>query len=314
VSSAQTVADLEAIRAALGEDSISYLGFSYGTLLGARYADEHPDRVRAMVLDGAVDPTLTPEQATRDQAVAFEAALDAFLDGCAADEHCAFTAGDPHDAYDRLIAGIDAEPLYARDAAGAERTLGPGETDLGVAGALYSGRDGWATLASALGAAARGDGSELLHLADQYAQRGGDGSYSNDLESSFAIGCLDSAQPTVAGLERLAADVAPAAPRFGAATAWYGAPCAFWSAPPDPMPTTRVRASGAGPILVVGTTGDPAAPYRWSESLAGQLASGALLTVEGWAHTAYAGGNACVDELVEQVLVALETPPGGSRC
>jgi pimeloyl-ACP methyl ester carboxylesterase len=315
LSSRQTVEDMEAIRVALDEEAISYLGFSYGTLLGAHYADEHPDRVRAMVLDGAVDPALTPERAVRDQAAGFEQALDSFLDSCAADDGCAFYAGgDPQSAYDRLMAGIDAEKLYALDAAGDERGLGPGEADLGVAGALYRGRAGWAELASALVGAARGDGSELLRLADEYAQRSDAGDYSNELESSFAIGCLDGPQPTPEGLADLAADLAREWPRFGAATAWYGAPCAYWRAPPDAWPAAPVRASGAPPIVVVGTTGDPAAPYRWAESLADQLDSGVLVTVDGTAHTAYASGNACVDDLVERALIALEAPAPETRC
>lgn len=314
VATVDTVHDVEAIRVALGDDTISYLGFSYGTLIGARYADEFPDRVRAMVLDGAVDPARTTEQAIAEQAAGFEHALEAFLDDCAAQDDCAFTSGgDPRTAYDRLLAAIDAEELYAVDLAGDERGLGPGEADLGVATGLYDGRAGWPRLAEALGGAARGDASQLLQLADEYAQRSAEGVYDDGLEASYAIGCLDGPQPTPAQLRRLADELARELPHFGAATAWYGAPCASWSAPPKGAPR-EVRAAGAPPIVVIGTTGDPASPYEWAESLAGQLADGVLVTHDDEGHLAYLRGDACVDEAVHRYLVDLVVPDPGTRC
>ena len=316
VSTLDTAHDLEAIRVALGEDTISYLGFSYGTLIGALYAEEYPERVRAMVLDGAVDPSRPTELTLADQAAGFEGALEAFLDDCASRDDCAFfSGGDPHHAYDLLMEAIDAEVLYAVDAGGEERGLGPGEADLGVASALYFGRDGWPRLADALVGAARGDASELLQLADEYAQRTTDGRYDDGLEASYAIGCLDGPQPTIDELTVLADELHLRLPRFGAATAWYGAPCAFWSAPPAVEGAYGpVRAAGAPPIVVIGTTGDPASPYAWSESLAEQLERGVLLTRDASGHLAYLRGDGCIDDAVHRALIELVPPAPGTRC
>ena len=148
LSSSATVDDMDAIRAALGEEKLTYLGFSYGTYLGAQYADRYPQNVRALVLDGAVDPSLPYEQYTREQAEGFDSALRAFLDDCARDD-CGFGGSDPQRAYDRLIAQIDAETVPG-EIDGETRELGPGEADLGVASALYAGTDGWDILADAL--------------------------------------------------------------------------------------------------------------------------------------------------------------------
>jgi pimeloyl-ACP methyl ester carboxylesterase len=284
-------------------------------LLGARYADAHPGRVRTMVLDGAVDPALDATEAVRAQAIGFERALQRFLDDCARDDGCAFhSGGDPATAFDRLIDAIDAETLYAVGADGVERGLGPGEADLGVAQALYAGREGWPLLASALVEAARGDGSSLLRLADQYSGRGEDGRYTDDLEASYAIGCLDGEAPSdIAAVERLATEVAAVAPRLGEATVWYGLPCSVWPAPPDPL-VGETRAAGAAPILVVATEHDPATPSFQAESLARQLDDAVLVTLDDDGHTAYLRGNACIDDIVHRYLVDLAVPRGGSRC
>ena len=314
VSSIETVADMDMIREALGEQQISYLAFSYGTYLGSLYADAYPERVRAMVLDGAVDPALRPFEATRQQAVGFEAALGAFFDECAADEGCDFhSGGDPASAYDRLMAQIDAEPLPA-EVGGEERELGPGEADLGVASVLYSGREGWPVLAAALVEAARGDGSRLLELSDSYTGRLRDGRYDNDNEVFFAISCIDA--PLVGRAEQFAAlakALGRVAPHFGATTLWLGLPCAYWPVAPVGQPA-EIHAEGAPPIVVLGTTNDPATPLIWAESLAAQLDSGTLAVLEGEGHTAFGRGSDCMDGLVVDYLVRLDAPDDGARC
>ena len=314
VSSLDTVSDMDSIRQALGEEQISYLGYSYGTYLGALYADANPDRVRAMVLDGAVDPALDPVAVTRQQAVGFDDALHAFFEDCAGDDGCAFhSGGDPASAYDRLMEMIDAETLPA-EVYGEERSLGPGEADIGVATALYGGRDGWPVLAEALSDAARGDGSLLLELSDAYTGRTGSGTYDNENEAFFATACIDSPPPTGAsGFEQLAEDLNADAPHFGATTLWLGLPCAFWPVEPVSAPA-EIHAVGAPPILVLGTGNDPATPLAWAESLAGQLETGILVVFDGEGHTAFGRGSDCIDDAVVGYLVELDVPTVGTRC
>jgi pimeloyl-ACP methyl ester carboxylesterase len=310
ISSQSTVRDMDEIRKALGDEKLNYLGFSYGTYLGALYADSFPDRVRAFVLDGAVDPELGKLELNLQQAQGFEASLDAFFDWCASDRSCELGDGrDPSRAYDRLAAEIDAEPLKV-----GSRHLGPGEFDLAVVSTLYSGEFAYETLADALGDAANGDGDALLAEADAYSGRRENGTYSNEQEAFWAIGCLDG--PRLGGPEAYAAaepQVRAAAPRLGVSNLNYDLVCAYWPVaavtPPGPL-----DARGAPPILVLGTTGDPATPLQWSQALAADLSSGVLLEAEGTTHTSFLEFNECVDDAVGRYLVRLAVPKAGSSC
>ncbi|MGQ0802797.1 MAG: alpha/beta hydrolase [Actinomycetota bacterium] len=309
ISSQDTVRDMDRIREAVGDEKLTYLGFSYGTYLGAVYADFFPDKVRALALDGAVDPALTSLEVNLEQAAGFERSLNAFLENCAGDPGCAFyNGGDPQGAYDALAAMIDAQPPEVDG-----RRLGPNEFDLGVAQALYGGEFGWDGLAQALAAAADGDAAEMLILADEYTGRRDDGSYEGLLEPFWAIGCIDG-EPIgdLAGYPDLEDEFRAAAPRFGITFLYSALVCSLWPADPVPSPNP-LDAPGADPILVVGTLGDPATPYQWAESLADVLSSGVLLTAEGEQHTAYLT-NFCVTEAVNAYLVDLEVPDEGIRC
>ena len=311
LSSDATVQDMDKIREALGEEKLSYIGFSYGTFLGARYADRYPDNVRALVLDGALDPALDFEQVTREQAMAFEAALNAFFENCK-EEGCGFGGDDPRSAYEKLSAQIDAETLPG-EVGGEERELGPGEFDLGSATALYAGTAGWEVLADALRDAARGDGSLMLSLSDAYTTREPGGEYSNEFEAFLGIGCLDSPAPSIDELATMADEIATDAPFFGEATAWLSAPCSLWPVPAVITPGP-IAAKGAPPIVVLGTTNDPATPLKWAVSLADALESGHLVVFEGEGHTAYAQGDECVDDAVDSYLIDLRVPEDGLRC
>jgi pimeloyl-ACP methyl ester carboxylesterase len=316
LSTRSTVRDMDAIRAAMGEETISYFGYSYGTYLGARYADRYPRRVRAMVLDGAVDPAASYADAVIAQAVGFERALDAFLAWCDESPDCEFApSGNPAAAFDHLMSMLELESLPG-EIDGEDRTLGVGEANIGVATALYAGEgdNGWVRLGEALNDAARGDGSGLLALADDYTGRDTGGDYDNITAAFYAIGCLDGPGPrTARAVERLARRAARAAPNFGASTAWLGLPCTFWPVEADGR-SAPVHARGSAPILVIGTTNDPATPYAQAQALAGELDSGQLLTYEGEGHTAYGRGHGCVDDAVDDYLVTLEPPPEGKRC
>jgi len=314
LSTASTVRDLDTIRAAMGEQQISFVGFSYGTYIGALYADRFPKRVRAMVLDGVVDPARSYADTAIDQARSFDDDLNAFFRHCRSDTKCAFARGaDPAVAYADLAATIAAESEPAT-VDGEHRTLGPGELDIGVASALYAGTDGYATLADALAQAGRGTGDGMLALSDVYTGRHTGAKYSNETAAFYATSCVDApAPPTVAATQALAARAAKVAPHFGPSTVWLGLPCTFWPVPPQGK-VAPIHAKGAPPILVIGTTHDPATPYAWAQSLAAELASGHLLTSDAASHTSYGRGNACVDGNADRYLLELQVPAAGTRC
>jgi pimeloyl-ACP methyl ester carboxylesterase len=311
LSTSATVDDMESIRIALDDDRLSYLGFSYGTYLGALYADRYPQRVRAIVLDGAVDPSLGFEDTVRDQAVGFDSALNAFFAHCES-VGCGFGGANPRRAYDALMAQIDAEPLPA-EVHGEDRLLEPTEADLGVANLLYFGTQGWDALASALQDAAQGDGAALLEQSDDYTLRQPGGKYGNGQEAFYGISCLDAPYPSIDQFPALAAQVATVAPEFGPSNVWLSAPCAVWPVPAEGRPAA-VRAAGAPPIVVLGTTNDPATPLEWARSLASQLASARLVVYQGEGHTAYARGDDCIDDAVDRYLVDLVPPRDGLTC
>jgi pimeloyl-ACP methyl ester carboxylesterase len=314
LSTAASARDMDAIRAAIGVSQISYVGFSYGTFLGATYADMYPAHVRAMVLDGAIDPALSYADTSIDQAQSFEADLVAFFAYCAGASDCAFAHGsDPAAAYDDLAHNIAAESVPGV-VNGEHRTLGPGELDLGVASALYSGADGYKALASALAEAARGAGSQMLALSDAYTGRLKNGKYSNETDAFYATGCIDAPAPTsVTAVAALAARAARVAPHFGASTVWLGLPCTYWPVVAEAA-AAPIHAPGAPTIVVVGALHDPATPYAWAQSLAKELESGRLLTASGNSHTSYGRGDQCVDGTVDAYLLKLRPPAVGAQC
>jgi pimeloyl-ACP methyl ester carboxylesterase len=310
VGTADAAKDMDDIRAALGDQKLSYLGFSYGTLLGATYAQEFPTHVRALVLDGAENPSLGAVASVDEQSTGFEKQLDAFLASCAASAACPWhISGNGQADLKALLASIESSPLPT----GTSRTLTVGDAFYGIGVALYS-RQSWPTLEQALGQAASGDGSGLLALADDYTERAPDGSFSNTIEANLAINCRDYAWPkTPAAFFAAAKASAAESPLFGPSNLDETLPCAYWPADASgtgaPGPLT---AAGAPPILVVATTGDPATPYADGVALAKQLSGGVLLTNVGNQHTAY-GYSGCVRKYADVYLINL-TNPGPQRC
>lgn len=308
VSTLDQARDMDVLRAALGDAKLTYLGKSYGTYLGAKYAQLFPTRIRALVLDGALDPAASSEDLNRVQAVGFEVDLRDFLGHCVQQGDCPLggTVSQATQDLRQLTARIDAHPVPG----GAGRTLGPGEYFLGLADGLYVPDSGWPALQEALAAAQRGDGAPMLKLTDDMTERGPNGHFSNLVESNTAINCVDRPSPKdLATYQRDAADLAKQAPDFGEAIAWSTLPCAYWPAPPVEQPHP-VSAPGAPPILVIGTTRDPATPYVWAQQLAKELSSGVLLTYDGDGHTAYGRGSACVDADVDAYLLSLKVSAG----
>jgi pimeloyl-ACP methyl ester carboxylesterase len=314
LSTRDSARDMDAIRSAIGAPQLSYVGFSYGTYLGTLYAEMFPHHVRAMVLDGAVDPSLSADATTIQQAVGFEHELDDFFAQCRNDPKCGFArGGDPRQAFDSMAADVDAEPEYAK-VNGEQRLLGPGEFNIGVANALYDGASGERKLGAALAQTARGLGNEMLQFSDDYTGRKKGGTYTSETAASYAIGCLDAPAPSsLRAVERLAKNAAAAAPHFGAATTWLGLPCTYWPVKAKEQPGP-IHAPGTPPIVVVGTTGDPATPYTWAQSLAQQLDQGHLLTYDGTGHTAYLRGDDCIDNTVDHYLLTVIAPPSNTRC
>ncbi len=302
--------DMEQIRRALGEETISMFGFSYGTLLGATYAELFPSRVRAFALDGALDAQATSDQRSREQARGFERVLSAWAAGCAQRKSCPRSLRtSPLRSVDEVLASVERAPLKV-----GARNLGPGEAMLGIVRALYSKANGWPRLDSALADALAGKGDKLLTLSDDYSNRDQQGRYDGVLESNTAINCIDAGGArSVAAIQQLATELAVVSPRFGAAIAYGSLPCVYW-----PVPALsngwKTRASGSAPILVIGTTNDPATPYVWAQSMADQLENGVLLTNVGDNHTAYFSGGSCVRNAIESYLVNLTVPRPGARC
>ena len=308
ISTRASATDMNSIREALGEDKITYFGFSYGSELGATWATMFPNTVRAAVLDGAVDPGATATQEGLSQAKGFEGSLNAFLAKCAATPSCQFyNGGKPGAALDKLLLSIDARPLVVSS----DRTLvTQGVAFTAIAQSMYS-DSLWPQLELALVSAQNGDGSGLLGLYDQYYQRNADGSYGNELEAFLAISCLD--DPGASSIEEVAASVkmfVDAAPRLGANFA-YGYACTNWPVPP----AQKVKITGvdAGPIVVVGTTGDPATPLSATRNMAKALEQGILLVVEADQHTGY-GTNKCIVDAVDDYLIKLTKPTNELVC
>lgn len=301
--------DMDAIRQAVGDPKLTYLGFSYGTFLGATYADLFPTRIRAMVLDGAVDPALDPITFNIAQSAAFDKELDSFFGDCAARPSCAWKpSGDLHAAFDALMARIRAQRLPGDGT----RTLGPGEAFFGVALPLYD-RNSWPELAQALNAADHSDGSILLQFFDEYANRSPNGSYSNQVEANNAINCMDSQWPRdINVVRRDAPSARQQAPEFGVADLYGGLTCSLWPVPASGHPHA-IRANGSPTIVIVGSTGDPATPYAQAKSLAAELARAVLITRVGEGHTGYRSSS-CVRQYVDDYLLALTVPPSGLSC
>jgi len=312
LSTDDVVRDLDSIRISLGEKKISYLGFSYGTLIGALYADRYPDHVRAMALDGALDPSLSLAQLRTGQAKGFETELNRFLADCARRSDCLLGRGSQaRRTFEAVMRRIERTPLRSLRT-NDKRRAGPGIVWPAILGSMYS-RDAWPALELALAFAAQGDGSVFLGVSDPFRGRKKNGTYSNMQDAYLANTCLDYKAPsTTAAYTTLARRLARVAPHFGAYAAYTDLPCAYW-------PTTgvrkpgRVHAKGAPPILVVGTTGDPATPMTWARSLANQLERGVLIVHRGDGHTAYAASG-CVRDLLVRYLVTVKPPRNGITC
>jgi pimeloyl-ACP methyl ester carboxylesterase len=317
VGMASAAADMDVVRAALGENQLNYLGFSYGTELGATYAERYPDRVRAMVLDGAIDPSLDPIATRIRQAAGFQRAFDDYAADCAESPGCPLGT-DPaqfvnrfHDLVDPLVT----KPGYTSD----PRGLSYQDAITGTVNALYSQRF-WSYLTSGLLGLQRGtDAVDLLLLADDYQRRDESGHYKNQRDAFVAIRCVDAPYPSEpAAWVDADRRIREAAPFMSYGTFTGFAPrdlCTMWPVPPTSSPHPA-SSPGPGKVVVVSVTRDPATPYQAGVDLARQMGA-SLITFDGTQHTVVFNGDQCVDTAVVNFLIDLKdpaVPPDGLRC
>ncbi len=293
--------DIDAVRAAMGDPTLSYYGGSYGTAIGQVYADLFPDHLRAMVLDGIVQLGPTGVEQAAKQAAGFERTFLRFVDHCRTSGEC--TTDDPVAAIEEIVDAAEAPGGMA--APEAERRLGPGELYRGLSQALYS-ELLWPRFDEALSDALDGDGSGLVQLADEYLQ-------DLDIDIYYGVNCVDFVWPVGDPDALLAAakDANEDAPHFGEALVTDYLPCVDWPVPAEPL--TAVTAPGSPPVLVISTTGDPATPHEGGIAVADRLEHGVLVVNEGDSHGAL-GMSSCVDSIVAAYLVDGVVPEDGVVC
>jgi pimeloyl-ACP methyl ester carboxylesterase len=314
VDSGSTAMDMDLIRSAVGDSKLNYLGVSYGTYLGALYAERFPERVGHVVLDAAVDPTATQGEEEITQLVGFENSLRAYVEDCHSSSICPLT-GTTDESLAQIhdfIAARQADPLPTSY----DRPLTLPMALMGILVAMYEDMT-WPVLSTALATAIElGDGTALLQLADVYYSRDSEtGAFQDNMFEAFiAITCLDSpVDARRAEMEARMARLQELAPTLADFSAYGALGCAEWPFPAVLEPHT-IAADGAAPIVVVGTTGDPATPYENAEALAGGLSSGVLVTWEGEGHGAVGRSNACVTDMLVSYYIDAKAPDPGLIC
>jgi pimeloyl-ACP methyl ester carboxylesterase len=305
-STANVARDMDILREALGDKQLNYMGKSYGTYLGTLYAQFFPDKVGRVVLDGAVDPTISNFEQSLTQAVGFDHAFSSFAKDCATKKNCPLLEGKVAAIAEmqKLFAQAAKKPLTTKSS---ERTLSETMMVLGTASAMYDSETGWPKLRKAIAQAQKGFGDEFFKLADEYTGRQSDGSYpNNEFDSGAVIDCLDVEEPrTVTQIKRDAEVFADQAPLFGPYLAYGGLTCKYFgqSQEENIAPTMTTN-----PIVVIGTTGDPATPYEWAQGLNKLLINSVLISLTGEGHTGQGQGNACVDDQIDDFYLTGKLP------
>lgn len=312
VDTVSAARDIDLLRATLGDKKLNFLGYSYGTYLGAVYADLYPQKTGRLVLDGALDPAATSDDVTKVQAEGFESALRAYMKDCLAHKGCPFsgTVNEGMATVSALLASVEASPIRNGDG----RELGANTLLTAIIYPLYD-ATAWSYLSEMFSSVMKGSAARAFQFADAYNGRNDDGTYQdNSTEAFTAINCLDytyDADP--ATMRAQAAELATVAPVLGKYMAYANIGCANW-----PYKSTVKRgpiaAAGSAPILVVGTTNDPATPYVWAQNMSRELENGHLLTYKGEGHTAYNKSNSCVNDTVDDFLVSGTVPKTDPMC
>lgn len=313
VGTVDVVKDMDVIRAVLGDDKLNYLGYSYGTRIGSAYAEQFPTKVRAMVNDGAVDPSANPTDENIRQRAGFQSTFEAFAADCAKGRDCAL-GDDPAQATTRFQALT--RPLIDKPVpTDGLRRLTYGDAMTGVSQAMYSSQL-WEPLREGLTELKAGRGEILLRLADMYEGRDADGVYDNSSDAFTAIRCVDDPRVTdQAEIDRLDVEsrrVAPFSDDGHGTGKGSRDICTFWPVPPTSSPHD-LEVPGLPPTVVISTTNDPATPYQAGVDLAKQLGA-RLITFEGAQHTVSLEGNSCVDDAVTNYFVDLTLPDADLKC
>ena len=314
VGSENTIRDMDILRQSLGDPKLNFLGFSYGTILGTLYAEAFPDRVGRFVLDGALDPSLDLMEISKGQSAGFQLAMKRFAENCTRHKDCLYQgdAANVLTGINRLLEQLDRSPMKASKG----RSLLQAEAVTAVFTSMYS-ETMWPSLRYALDEAAKGNGTGLLDLADYANDRTGPNFYDGNFTSAFiSISCWDTpAPPGAAGLGLAAVNWSMGAgvPVMAKTMSWGNAPCSKWHGRTSRVPAPASSTTTA-PILIVGTTYDPATPYAWSVALNRQLPTSTLLTYQGDGHTAYSRGSACISRLVDAYLLKGTPPAARTVC
>ncbi len=316
LSTNNVVKDMDIARAALGQRQMTYMGKSYGTFIGALYAEQFPKQVGRFVLDGAIAPDLTEKELTFGQAEGFETATRAYVADCVKKGSCPLggSVDEGMQSLRDMLKRLDSQPVPVK---GDERVkqLTEGWASIGLASAMYA-EQKWPELTKALRGIKAGDGTDMFTLASGYVDRDKSGRYTGNLMQVIsAVNCLDhpAEKQTKEQREARIAEAKKIAPTWGAYMAGTSYTCANWPAPADGKPR-KIAAEGANPIMVVGTTRDPATPYAWSERLAKQLKSSRLVTYDGDGHTAYMRSNRCVHQAVDDYFLHGKVPDHDVKC
>jgi pimeloyl-ACP methyl ester carboxylesterase len=312
VDSISTARDLDMLRATVGDKTLSYLGYSYGTFIGAMYAQTFPTKVGHLVLDGAVDPTQGSASSMVAQAVGFEMALSNYLTWCFTTSDCPFehSIDSARAKISQLLDQVDAFPIANADG----RSLGADTMVTAIIAPLYS-KDSWKYLTEMfVDVMNRQSAAVAFELADWYNDRSSDGTYSTNQNEAFsAVSCLDSPSSQQSAWASEATQLEKKAPLIGKYFTYSEVGCSVWPVKPVLTPAP-LRPTGDRPIVVVGTTGDPATPIAWADSLAKQLTNGRLVRFTGEGHTGYNRGSDCVNKIVDDYLLGSAEPAALSQC
>ena len=305
--------DMDVLRAVMGEKHLDYLGFSYGSLLGQTYAAIFPKTVNRMVIDGVIDPTVSDAEQSVIQLKGFDLALRNYLADCLSSADCPFqgTVSQALTKIKTLLRSLETAPIPTQDG----RMLNAWSANTGLIMPLYS-EDYWPQLSQAFAEAFEGDGTTFINLADTYNDRDATGKYlTNLMEANIAISCLDSRQPSDASsMAKQNARMLAASPTLGRYWQFGALTCEPWPFPVAKHPTDYT-AKGSKPILVIGTTGDPATPYTQAVAVADHiLSNGHLVTYNGEGHTAYGRSNECVANTVDNYFIKGSVPTEDPNC
>jgi pimeloyl-ACP methyl ester carboxylesterase len=313
VDTVSAARDMDILRVVMGEPKLNLLGYSYGSFLGETYAALYPQNVGKFVLDGAMDPTVSDEQQSLNQLVGFDSAFKAYLAASVTQANSPFYGQTVDQAISRIKAfllKLETTTLPTNDG----RKLTESSALTGMLFTLYS-KSYWKYMTQGFSQAFKGDGTTFILLADAYNNRNQDGSYTgNELESNIAVNCLDNRSSAVtADMVAQNAKVMAASSLLGRYWQWGGLGCLNWPKQHTVSPKSYA-ATGAGPILVLGTTNDPATPYKQAVHMAQIISSAHLVTLHGEGHTAYIQGNACIDKAVDGYLLNGTVPAKDPDC